>query len=107
MIPDSSTIPARGFYHHYKHDPEGVPFNYTYEVVGVGRDTETKEFSVLYRPLYENTFLAPADYCVRPFEMFIETFEKDGAQVKRFTHITDPELIAQLEAIRDQMYPHS
>jgi hypothetical protein len=96
-------IPERGFYIHYKHDPAGPAHNYTYEVVGLARNSEDKSYFVLYRPLYENDWLKPADYQARPLEMFMEDVEKDGVQVKRFTKITDPVVIRELEAVRDRI----
>jgi hypothetical protein len=99
------TIPQKGFYIHYKHDPSGSPHNYTYEVVGLARNTEEKTYSVLYRPLYENDWFAPADFQARPLEMFLETVEIDGNAIPRFRLISDPLLIDKLNAIRDTMYP--
>lgn len=97
-------IPPTGFYYHYKHDPNG-PFNdYSYKVVGIARHTEEKTFTVLYRPLYENDWFKPATYQARPLEMFNENVTKDGKAIPRFQQITDPELIAKLERMRDQIY---
>ncbi len=97
-------LPPKGFYRHYKHDPSGAPHNYTYEVVGIGRNTEEKTLTVLYRPLYESTWMPPADYQSRPLEMFMEDVEINGVMIPRFTHLTDSTLIAELTAVRDQMY---
>jgi hypothetical protein len=99
-----NNIPAKGFYRHYKHDPKGGPFNYMYEVVGIGRNTEDDTYAVLYRPLYKSDWMPPADYQSRPFEMFIENVEKEGISMSRFTLITDPNLISQLEDERTQLY---
>jgi hypothetical protein len=97
--------PQKGFYVHYKHD-EGKGWNdHMYEVIGVGRNSEEQTFTVLYRPVYANDWLAPADYQSRPLDMFMETVEKDGATMPRFAQITDPELIARLEKVRGEMYP--
>ena len=96
-------VPKNGFYFHYKHDPLGEINNYTYEVIGVGRHTEDQNYSFLYRPLYINTFLVPATYCLRPLEMFLETVEREVAIVERFQKITDPTIIEQLSKIRDDM----
>lgn len=97
-------FPPKGFYVHFKHDPAGVLNNYTYEVVGIGRNTEEKTFSVLYRPLYENDWLPPADLQSRPLEMFMEEVERAGKRMPRFTRITDLAKIAELEEARDRMY---
>lgn len=91
--------PSLGFYRHYKHNPSKDLTNYTYKVIGVGVDTETRVYSVIYLPLYKNNFLAPADYCVRPLEMFNEEVEVEGKRIKRFIQITDRKLISRLEKI--------
>ncbi len=100
----TTPLPEKGLYQHYKHDPSGAFANYMYEVVGIGRNTEEKTLTVLYRPLYESTWMPPADYQSRPLEMFMGTVEKDGETMKRFTQITDPELISKLREIRASMY---
>lgn len=96
--------PEPGFYRHYKHDPNGAPFNYMYEVVGIARDSEDRSFSVLYRPLYENDWFAPADFAARPLDMFFEEVTINGSTRPRFEKITDPTLVAQLEAVKKQLY---
>jgi hypothetical protein len=100
-----TVIPEKGFYVHYKHDPNGEAYNYIYEVVGVGRNTEEKTYTVLYRPLYKNDWMPPADLQSRPLGMFMETVEKDGVTIPRFKQISDPQLIQELKAIRNEMYP--
>lgn len=97
-------IPQKGFYVHYKHVPNGEPYNYVYEVVGVGRNTEDKTYTVLYRPLYKNDWMPPADFQSRPLDMFLEEKEKDRVKVPRFKLITDPALIKELENVRNKMY---
>lgn len=93
----------KGFYYHYKHDPNGSINNYAYEVMGVGRHTETRELSFVYRPLYENTYL-DADLSIRPLEMSLGTVMLNGRHVPRFTRIENPDLITRLTEIRDQKY---
>ena len=97
-------LPKFGFYYHYKHDPKGPFNNYSYEVVGIARDTEDKTFSVLYRPLYENDWFKPADYQSRPLDMFMEDVTKDGKTFPRFTQITDEKVLERLREIRKEMY---
>lgn len=97
-------IPQKGFYIHYKHDPADVAHNYTYEVVGIGRNTEEKTYTVLYRPMYENKWMAPADFQSRPIDMFWENVETEKGTIPRFQLITDPEKIKELEEIRVKMY---
>lgn len=98
-------LPEPGFYRHYKHDPNGEAYNYTYEVIGVGKHTEEKTLLALYRPLYLSNWMAPAQYYARPCEMFMEHVEKDGVSLPRFLKITDPALIEKLEAKKREMYP--
>lgn len=93
-------IPQKGFYTHYKHDPKGEPNNYIYEVVGIGRNTEDKTFTVLYRPMYDSEWLLPADLCSRPLDMFNEDVEVDGKMIPRFALITDAQKIEELMNIR-------
>jgi hypothetical protein len=38
--------------------------------------------------------------------MFYQPAQWNGKEVRRFTRITDPEVIAQLQAIRARMYPN-
>jgi len=97
--------PEKGFYYHYKHDPNGPFNNYAYEVLGTSLHTEERTHSVVYRPLYENTFLDRLDFSNRPLEMFLNSVEKEGKTTSRFTKITNEETIALLTKIRDEMYP--
>lgn len=62
---------AKGKYKHYK--------GKFYEVLDVARHSETLEYFVVYKTLY-----GEFDTWIRPLEMFIETIEVDGEQVKRF-----------------------
>lgn len=97
-------IPENGFYYHYKHDQAGDVNNYAYEVIGLGLHTEEGNYTVLYRPLYKNDFLAPANYYARPYDMFMQTVVKDGKIIQRFQKIEDPALISKLKSIKDKMY---
>ena len=94
----------KGFYYHYKHDSQGPIQKYVYEVIGSGKNTEDESIVVIYRPLYESTFAQDVDFLVRPYDMFIESVTKDGKTFPRFHKVTDPEVIAKLEQIRDTMY---
>lgn len=60
-----------GRYRHYKGNE--------YEVIGVGKHTETEEELVIYRALYE-----PYEIWIRPFDMFFETVNVDGRDIQRF-----------------------
>ncbi len=60
-----------GKYRHYKGNE--------YEVIGVGKHTETDERLVVYRALY-----APYELWIRPFAMFFEAVTIDGKDIQRF-----------------------
>ena len=97
--------PENGFYYHYKHTSDDIN-NYAYEVVGVGHHTEDEVTNfVIYRPLYESSvYLAGKMFDVRPLEMFMEEVTKDGKTFPRFQKITDPEICAKLEKLKQEMY---
>ncbi len=111
MVDELENIPGRGFYYHYKHDPEG-PFNdYAYEVLGVGHHTEDDcvpedRYMVIYRPLYEGARVYEEGklFDMRPLRMFTEYVTKQGKTFPRFKRIDDEELIGKLEAQRAKMY---
>jgi hypothetical protein len=48
--------------------------------------------------------MPPADLQSRPLEMFMESVKIDGKTVPRFTRITEPELIEELQNVRQKMY---
>jgi hypothetical protein len=102
--------PERGFYYHYKHDPNGPINNYAYEVIGVGFHTEDDcrpeaVNMIVYRPLYESSvYKAGKFFDIRPLGMFMESVTKDGATFPRFRKIIDPAVITQLIVIQKEMY---
>ena len=60
---------------------------------------------VIYRPLYEaKVYTAGKHWDARPLAMFMENVVNDGKEMLRFTKITDPKIISELEKIRDRMY---
>ncbi len=61
-----------GKYRHFKGNE--------YEVIAVGKHSETGETMVIYRALYGN-----GEIWVRPAAMWNETVEIDGKACKRFT----------------------
>lgn len=63
-----------GKYRHFKGNE--------YEVIGVGKHSETLEDYVIYRALYGEGGL-----WVRPASMWNETVERDGKTYKRFEYI--------------------
>jgi hypothetical protein len=114
-LPMPRRVPEPGFYYHYKHDPKGLVNNYAYEVVGVGFHTEDdarpgEEHFVCYRPLHESPVYEASKklgipcFDTRPLEMWMSDVEVGGKTLKRFSRITDPAILAELESIRDAMY---
>ncbi len=103
-------IPKKGFYYHYKHDPNGPMNEYAYEIMGLGHHTEieglTESLMVMYRPIYESSvYKAGKHWDLRPVASFMEPVTKDGKTFPRFQKISDQIIIAELAKIRDQMYP--
>lgn len=72
---------APGEYVHYKSAEKH------YEVIGVGRNTETGEKYAVYKTLYEVDD-AP-DFWVRPLGMFLSDVMVDGKAIKRFTKVDE------------------
>lgn len=66
-----------GEYEHYK--------GKRYQVVGVACHSETGEFLVIYRPLYEHVG-QPAIWA-RPYDMFIESLVIGGRTIPRFKKV--------------------
>ena len=64
----------KGIYQHYKG-------NY-YEVLQLARHSETEEWMVIYKTLYDEETL-----WVRPYKMFTETINIKGKEFKRFTFV--------------------
>jgi hypothetical protein len=63
-----------GKYRHFK--------GYLYELIEVAHHSESQEPVAVYRALYGDHGL-----WVRPLEMFLETIERDGAEIQRFQYI--------------------
>jgi len=63
-----------GIYKHYKGN--------LYEVLDVGRHSETEEWFVIYKTLYGD-----GGTWLRPYEMFMETIEVEGEALKRFEYM--------------------
>lgn len=111
MLKLPTKVPQIGFYYHHKHSPEQGIRHHAYEVRGITFHTETGEVCADYRPLYEEApvyqaskqlGLPCADH--RPLEMWMEDVTKDGKTFPRFTKITDPKVIVELEKARAEMY---
>lgn len=80
-----------GFYRHYK--------DKYYQVLGVGRHSETLELVVTYRALYPSAEFGDYALWVRPLEMFSEMVEWEGQTVQRFSLVTDENKIRELEVL--------
>lgn len=63
-----------GRYRHFK--------GMEYEVIGVAKHSETLEDIVVYRALYGEGGL-----WVRSASMFLETIEREGKEIPRFTYL--------------------
>ncbi len=70
-----------GKYQHFKG-------NY-YQVLHCARHSETQEWFVVYKPLYQTTNNEQNNIWIRPLAMFDETIEREGKVVKRFSYIGD------------------
>jgi len=104
--------PEPGYYYHYKHDPNGPLNNYAYYIYGVGHHTEDDcrtddAFMQVYRPLYEGAYAYRNGgmFDLRPLYMFYKPAVVNGIEVRRFTRITDSEVIGCLQVIKERMYP--
>jgi len=100
----------KGFYYHYKHDPQGKINNYAYYVVGLGFHTEIENKEdremVIYLPLYPEAFVYQNGkaFDIRPLKMFQEKVILSEKEIFRFTKITDDLIIEALSEIKREMY---
>ena len=103
-------MPEPGYYYHYKHDPAGSINKYAYYIYGVGHHTESDcrpedQFMLVYQPLYDAyVYTHGKMFDLRPLQMFYDPATVDGKSVERFVKIVDESVIAELKAIRSQMY---
>ncbi len=58
-----------------------------YEVIGIGRHSETLEELVIYRALYDSPEFGKNSLWVRPKEMFESGVEMNGKKMKRFEYM--------------------
>jgi hypothetical protein len=59
-----------------------------YQVIDTVYHSETQELMVLYKPLYgEQT--EQQQLWVRPYDMFVETVERDGQSLARFEWVSE------------------
>ncbi len=66
----------------YRHSKSGKE----YQVIGIGKHSETLEDVVIYEPLYKQSL---ARYWIRPLSMFEEMVVIEGKEVPRFARIAD------------------
>ena len=69
----------KGKYQHYKGDD--------YEVIGIGKHSDTLEEYVVYRGLYDSEKFGNNPLWVRPKKVFEETVIVDGKEVPRFRFV--------------------
>jgi hypothetical protein len=67
--------PTPGKYRHFK--------GREYEVIGLARHSETQEWHVIYRPLYDSE----SGLWIRPVAMFLETVTHNGVTQPRFAKV--------------------
>ena len=58
-----------------------------YEVIGIGRNSETLEEFVVYRALYNSEKFGNNALWIRSKEMFTENVNVDGKEVPRFKYV--------------------
>ncbi len=85
------------FYYHFKHNMEDV-FDHAYVILDFGFDLEYDKEVVFYKPLYELVIDGvKVKTGVRSIENFTETITRDGKTFPRFSLVTDPTTISQLQ----------
>ncbi len=109
-------VPKLGFWRHYKHEPAGPTNNYTYEVVGIGVNTEDDcphehRITVLYRPLYNSELVEASKksgnnfHWSRPLDNWMGDVDKGDYKGPRFIPVTDSGTITDLHWLSQRMYP--
>ncbi len=97
------SLPEKGLYYHYKRTADAGVAEYAYELLGVGKHTETDELEVVYRPLYVSEHLPKGvPFFIRPLAMWEEQVLQDGVLCARFQKITGPEIIPQIVKTRTE-----
>ena len=92
MQAQSRSIKPGQVWRHYKHDPNGVPNNYTYTIIALACHTETEETLVIYEPLYDaSDWLGKrglGETCAaRPLSMFLDHIERETYTGPRFVRV--------------------
>jgi hypothetical protein len=79
-----------GYYKHFKGN--------IYQVIGIGKHSESGEEMVVYKGLYDGPHGYGAIW-LRPVAMFEETIERDGKTMRRFAPISNEEATAILNKV--------
>lgn len=69
-MPDRAFKPG-DIVQHFKRELDNEGTHYLYEIIGTGRNTETHEEYIVYRPLYPTDCTEGVDYAIRPYDMFM------------------------------------
>lgn len=69
----------KGIYRHYK--------GKMYEVLGVGKHTETMEDLVVYQGQYNSPEFGDKPIWIRPLAMFTDMVTVEGKQIPRFAYV--------------------
>jgi hypothetical protein len=75
----------------------------TLKMTAVPKMRSRRYTGLFYEAAY--TYRNGGMFDLRPLYMFYKSATVTGVEVPRFTKITDPEVIARLDAIRAHMYP--
>ena len=70
-------VPVGAIFIHYK--------GLKYQVLSVGRHTETEDLHVVYKALYSDPNFGDGAIWIRPLTLFLEMVEIQGALVPRFS----------------------
>lgn len=68
----------------YKHYKSTAQKPMLYKIIGIAKHTETDQLMVVYKPLYNSTWLKNAEFATRPLEMFLQNVVVDGKEITRF-----------------------
>jgi hypothetical protein len=60
---------------HFKHNPEKHPTEYLYEVLDIGKNTETDEIMVIYKSLKNPSYIKN-EIWVRPIDIFCSMIDQ-------------------------------
>ncbi len=75
---------------HWRHYKSTGWTDYTYEVIGIAKHSETGEEMVIYKPLYEiplDSWAYGYEFVIRPLSIWYDIIEYGGKSIQRFTQI--------------------